>query len=169
MTAAVRTTAVGVFFDHDQANAAVEELHRSGFGSDQVGVAVPKVKPDEAAAAGSPGGTHTEEGAAAGVVTGGALGAVAGAVASSLIPAVGPALAIGILAGAFGGAAAGATAGGLLGALIGHGIPEDEARHYEREFAAGRTIVTIKAGDRYDEAVKVLRRHGAYGKGSPLF
>jgi hypothetical protein len=55
-----------------------------------------------------------------------------------------------------------------LGGLIGHGIPEEDARHYEQEIAAGKTIVTVKAGDRYDQAVDILRRHGAYGKGSPL-
>jgi hypothetical protein len=60
------------------------------------------------------------------------------------------------------GALAGAAAGGLLGALAGLGIPEEEARYYEGEFKSGRTLVTVKAGDRYDEAWRILERFGAY-------
>jgi hypothetical protein len=28
--------------------------------------------------------------------------------------------------------------------------------------------VTVKADARYNEAIDILRKHGAYGKGSPL-
>ena len=51
---------------------------------------------------------------------------------------------------------------GLAGALIGYGIPEEEAQYYHGEFEAGRTIVTVHADGRYDEATTILRRHGAY-------
>jgi hypothetical protein len=167
MTAAVRTTAVGVFYEPGQAERAVEDLKRAGFTPEQIGVAVRKEAGDNAPAR-EPAGTLAEEGAVTGVLTGGALGALAGAVATGLIPGVGPVLVVGLLAGILGGAGAGATAGGLIGGLIGHGIPEEEAKHYEQELAAGRTIVTVKADGRYAQAVEVLRRHGAYGKGSPL-
>jgi hypothetical protein len=93
----------------------------------------------------------------------------AGAVAAGVIPGVGPVITAGILAAALtGGAAAGAVAGGLIGTLIGLGIPEEEAHFYQGEFEAGRTILTVKAGPRFDEAIAILRRYGAYGKGSPL-
>ena len=59
-------------------------------------------------------------------------------------------------------AAAGACIAGLVGALVGAGIPEDEAKYYHGEFEAGRTIVTVSAGSRYDEAAAILRRFGAY-------
>jgi hypothetical protein len=59
-------------------------------------------------------------------------------------------------------------AGGLIGTLIGLGIPEEEAHYYHGEVQAGRTLVTFKAPQRYDEAVNILRVHGAYGKGKPL-
>jgi hypothetical protein len=59
-------------------------------------------------------------------------------------------------------AAGGAAIGGVIGALTGAGIPEDEARYYQNEFEAGRTIVTVKADKRCDEAMMILRRHGAY-------
>lgn len=171
MTVALRTTAAGVFYDHDKADKAVEALLQAGFPKEDIGVAA---RQPAAPAAGEPHAahaTHAEEGGAAGLVTGGVLGGVlgAGAVAAGLIPGVGPVITVGILAAALaGGAAAGAVAGGLIGTLIGLGIPEEEAHFYQGEFEAGRTIVTVKTGPRYDEAVAILRRCGVYGKGSPL-
>jgi flagellar motility protein MotE (MotC chaperone) len=50
---------------------------------------------------------------------------------------------------------------GLIGALIGLGIPEEEARYYEGEFQAGRTLVTACPEGRREEAADILRRHGA--------
>jgi len=51
----------------------------------------------------------------------------------------------GTLAAILASAAGGAAAAGIAGALVGLGIPEDEAKHYDSEFQAGRTIVTVKA------------------------
>ena len=48
------------------------------------------------------------------------------------------------------------------GALIGLGIPEEEAKYYEGEVHAGRTVVTVQAAGRFDEAWQLLTRHGAY-------
>jgi hypothetical protein len=169
MTVATRTTAVGVFFDHDKAEKAVEDLVKAGFAADQVGVVVRQNRVIEDVPRTHE--TKAEEGGVAGVITGSVLGGLlgVGAVMAGLIPGIGPVIGAGILAAAVAsGAAAGAVAGGLLGTLIGLGIPEEEARYYQGEFEAGRTIVTVKAGDRYDEAVQVLRRWGAYGRGSPL-
>jgi len=73
-----------------------------------------------------------------------------------------PAIAGGTLGVILSNAAAGAAAAGLTGALIGYGIPEEEAQYYHGEFEAGRTIVTVQAGNRYDEASTLMRRHGAY-------
>ena len=81
---------------------------------------------------------------------------------SGVIPVIGPAIAGGTLGILLSNAAAGAAAAGLAGALIGSGIPEEDARYYHGEFEAGRTIVTVKADGRYDEATAILRRNGAY-------
>ncbi len=98
------------------------------------------------------------EGTAWGAVAGVTAGAVLGAVLSNVVlPGVGPVLVGGLLAAALG-ATAGAAGGGVLGALIGMNIPEEEARHYEREFHSGRTLVTVRADGRYDEAADILRR-----------
>lgn len=173
MTVALRTTAAGVFYDHDKADKAVEALLQAGFRKEDIGVATRQPAP----ATGEPQAAHTthaEDCGAAGVLTGGVLGVLggvlgAGAVAAGVIPGVGPVITAGILAAALaGGAAAGAVAGGLIGTLIGLGIPEEEAHFYQGEFEAGRTILTVRTGPRYDEAVAILRRCGAYGKGSPL-
>jgi len=51
-----------------------------------------------------------------------------------------------------------------VGALVGLGIPEDEAHYYQGEFESGRTIVTVKAEARYDEAWRILHSHDAYNR-----
>ncbi len=91
-----------------------------------------------------------------------------GAVAAGLIPGVGHVISAGLLVGVVGGLAAGAVTGGLVGVLVGEGIPETEARYYEKEVESGRTRIMVKAGDRYEAAITILRRKGAYGQGRPL-
>lgn len=154
-----RSTVVGVFEDPRQAERAVSELHRAGFTDDQVGLARRDGQP---ASGETDTGAHTGESVATGAVAGGVLGGLLGAAAALLIPGIGPVIAGGILAASLGGAALGATAGGLLGALTSLGVPEEDARYYESEFQSGRTIVTVKAGDRSQEASGILRRHDAY-------
>jgi hypothetical protein len=166
MTAALSPTVVGVFHDRKQAEEAAAELARAGFRDDQVGLAARGASAPETQ--GPPEESKAAEGGVAGALTGGVLGGALGAVAAGLIPGVGPLLAVGTLAAIGGGAAAGAVAGGAVGALVGMGIPEEEARAYEAELAEGRTLLTVRAEGRRDEAVRILRAHGALGKGSPL-
>jgi hypothetical protein len=158
-----RTTVVGVFQNRDDAEHAIDELHRLGFRDDEIGFAV---RGDDHVA-----GTHTTEtdhgadvgsGALSGAIAGAGIGGFIAAAASLLIPGFGPVVAGGILATLLGGAAVGAAAGGLLGALVSLGVPEEEARYYESEFHEGRIIVTVKPGARFNEARDVLYRHGAY-------
>lgn len=163
-----RPIVVGVFEDRDQAERAIEELRRAGFSDDEIGFALRgETSPAGAgdvtdADAGADAGTRAGEGAVTGMVTGGLIGGLLAAGASLLIPGIGPIIGGGILATILGGAAAGAAAGGLLGALTGLGVPEEEARYYESEFQSGRTIVTVKAGERYREAADILNRHSGY-------
>ena len=99
----------------------------------------------------------------AGVLTGLGLGALAGlGVLSGVIPVVGPAIAGGTLGVILSNAAVGAGVGGLVGALVGAGIPEHEAQYYQGEFESGRTIVTVQADGRADEAMAILRRYGSF-------
>jgi len=154
-----RNTAVGVFQDLIHAEHAVEELRQSGFGADQIGFVVPDAAAEDVEPPPADPGTKTGEVAAVGVGVGVALGAILGAVLSNVIlPGIGPVVVGGLLAATLGGAAVGAASGGVVGALVGMSVPEEEARHYEREFHSGCTLLTVRADDRYEEAVAVLRR-----------
>jgi len=166
--AATRSTVVGVFEDRRDADRAVAELKRAGFRDDQIGVAMRHSEDlgmGEATA--DTGDSHAGSGAMAGALTGLGLGALAGmGVLAGVIPVIGPAIAAGTLGVILTNAAVGAGVVGLAGALIGAGIPEEEAEYYHGEFQAGRTIVTVQAGNRYDEAQAILRRANAYDMSS---
>lgn len=47
--------------------------------------------------------------------------------------------------------------------FMGMGIPEQDARYYESEYEAGRSVVTVMAGDHLQEATEILRRNGGRG------
>jgi hypothetical protein len=76
------------------------------------------------------------------------------------MPAIGPMVAGGILGSVLASAAAGAAAGTVAGALIGLGVSEEEAHYYQGEVESGRTVVTVRAGDRFVEAQNILRQYG---------
>jgi len=163
MATVKRTTAVGVFADRQHAQQAVSELRRLGFREEQIGVASRGGETIEGATTTNTKGSHAAAGAATGVAAGAGLGALWGiGIIAGVLPAIGPAIAGGALAAILSSAAAGAVVAGLAGALIGMGVPEEEAKYYEGEFHSGRTIVTVKADGRYDEAVAVLRRNQGY-------
>src|SRR5437588_4004977 len=167
-----RKVAVGVFEDATRAQQAVSELIKAGFKEDQVGVVAhdpAAKKKTKARVAKKDAGAKAAEGAAAGLAAGAGVGALwALGIAAGMLPAIGPVIAGGLLASVLASAAGGAAVAGLAGALIGLGIPEEEARYYEEEFKAGRTIVTVKAGTRYQEARDILHRHGAYDRATAL-
>lgn len=156
-----RTLVVGVFQDRLEADQAVDDLLKAGFRKDQIGVAMRHAEGTEATVDAD--GSHAESGAITGALAGLGLGALAGlGVMAGVIPVIGPAIAAGTLGVVLSNAAAGAGIAGLVGALVGAGLPEHEAKYYHEEFEAGRTIVTVTAGGRVDEATAILRRHGAY-------
>jgi len=161
-----RHVAVGVFTDHTQADRAVAELKKAGFRDDQIGVAGRdwRNKSTDKDASKSE-ESKAGEGAVAGVLTGAAGGALVGlGILAGIIPGIGPVIAGGALAAVLASAAGGAAIVGILGALIGLGIPEEEAHYYENEFKSGRTIITVKAEGRYDEAMSILRRCGGWDR-----
>ena len=165
MVTAKHATAVGVFSDRRQAQQAVADLKRAGFRDDQIGV-VSKGHDDGTTTANTDKtGAHVAEGAGVGVAAGAGVGALwALGIVAGFLPAIGPAIAGGILASVLASAAGGAAIAGIAGALIGLGIPEEEAHYYEGEFKSGRTLVTVKADGRYDEAWAVLTRNGSHSR-----
>jgi hypothetical protein len=157
MTTEQRTrTAVAAFETRDQAERAVDALRQAGFTDEHIGWAMRgEDKGDR------PEGTEdAAKGAGTGALAGGALGAAGAAAAMALIPGIGPFLAGGYLGTVLIAAGGGAVAGGLLGGLTGMGLEEDEARHYDEQFKAGRAVVTVNAGDRYTEAADILQQMG---------
>lgn len=167
MEKSTRTTVVGVFDEAQQAERAISALHQAEFTEEQIGY----IRRDSKTAAGTTEIANNAPNPVAAVGTGAVIGGLVGAAAALLIPGVGPVLAGGILVNTVGataagaavvGAVGGAVAGGLLGALTKLGVPEDEARYADEQFQAGRTIVTVKAVERADEATTILRRFGAH-------
>jgi uncharacterized protein (TIGR02271 family) len=151
-------TVAGLFRNVTQAERAISDLKDAGFSGRQVGVLMQDRLQERTLAKAT--GTKAGEGAAAGAVLGGIVGLLAG-VGALAIPGVGPFVAGGALASTLAGAGVGAAAGGLVGALVGAGIPEDEARYYERGLREGGVLVTVYAGDRAVEARQILRAAGA--------
>jgi hypothetical protein len=154
---------LGVFFDRGTAEKAIDELHHAGFSDRDIGLLTPGGEVVEAQTATTVQEGNAAEGAVAGALAGGTVGAVTGALASFLIPGLGMAVTGGLLTVILASTAAGAAGGSLIGPFIALGLSEEEARYYERQFSAGRTILVIKTHDREDEARRVLRRHGADG------
>jgi hypothetical protein len=152
---------VGVFDERNDAELAARDLREKGFKDDQIGYAWRDDK----------GKTHQEgnksgEMAASGAGTGVVLGGIIGAGAALLIPGIGPVVSGGLLASALAGAATGAVAGGvaggITGALMGLGIPEDEAKYYNDQFSEGRTLMTVRADDRYSDASDIVRKRRGF-------
>jgi hypothetical protein len=151
---------VGVFDSNGQAQAALRELRDSGFTEEQIGLAA---RDETRVEEGGTKESKAPEGAGAGLAAGAGVGALWGlGVVAGMIPAIGPVIAGGVLASVLASAAGGAVVGGVAGALIGLGIPESEAKRYEEEFKAGRTIVTVRDQVRHAEASAILERHGAH-------
>lgn len=150
-------TVVGLFSHRSAAEAAIRDLRDAGFAEDRIGVAMQdRVKQADLL---EDAGDQAAEGAATGAVSGGLVGGLVGLLGSLLIPGLGPVLAGGVLASTLAAAGLGAATGGLLGALVGLGVPEEDARHFDRGFRGGGTLVTVDAGARTADAVAILARH----------
>lgn len=157
-----RETVVGLFFNGPDAERAIYALRNAGFKDEQIGVAVrDRSQRDDLA---GETGTKAVQGGAAGAVSGGVLGGVIGLLAGlgvAAVPGIGPVIAGGVLGSMLAGAGIGAAAGGLAGVLIGMGIPEAEARHFERGFSKGGILITVYAGGRAREAREIMAHEGA--------
>lgn len=173
-----RNTVAGLFRDRKSAERAIDDLKEAGFKGDQIGIVMRD--PSEAGRitehreSDRGATTHAASGAMTGVVGGGLLGGLAGyllAIGALSIPGIGPVLAGGVIAEALGlgvigttaavGAGIGAAAGGLVGALVGMGIPEEEARYFEKGLGTEEVLITVKAGDRVMEALAILETNDA--------
>ena len=158
-TSGSNIAAFGIFDSINQAQDCVSALTSAGFRNEDISIlAADKNNLKELATEKN---TKAPEGATTGATTGGVIGGAIGLLAgigAIAIPGVGPFIAAGPIMGALAGLGAGAAAGGIVGALVGMGIPESEARRYEAEFHAGRTLVVVQAIARGAEALAILHR-----------
>jgi hypothetical protein len=158
-------TIVGVFESPASAQRAVNDLRQAGFKDNQIGVV--SHNRDGGANTIDDGNTKAAEGAATGLAAGAGVGALWGlAILSGLLPGIGPAIAGGTMGVLLSSAAAGAAAAGIGGALIGMGISDDDAKYYDSEFRAGRTLVTVNAGANTAQAQRILDAAGGYNRRS---
>jgi hypothetical protein len=154
-----RRPVVSAFERREHADQALSDLQDAGFRQDDIGWAM---RQEEAPEGTKDVSDEVAKDAGAGAVTGGVLGGLGAAAAMALIPGVGPFLAGGALGTILITAGASAAAGGLLGGLIGMGAEKDEAEFYDREFQAGRPVMTVTGSDRDEEARAIFRRRGGY-------
>ena len=141
-------TVVALFADQPAAERGIQALKAAGYTEQQIGVAVRDRQQQQEITEGT--GTQAAEGAAAGAMGGGMVGGVIGLLAgvgALVIPGIGPIIAAGALASTLTGAGVGAAAGGLIGALAGMGVPDEDAKHFERGFQEGGVLVTVDAGE----------------------
>lgn len=150
---------LGIFTARDQAEEVVRRLEKAGYRPKDVSIVVKEgVVSGETVDHPDTTGDRMAGGAASGMATGAAIGGLTGllvGIGAIAIPGVGGLLIGGPLAAALGltgaaattvsGAATGALAGGLVGALVGIGIPEEDARYYEKEVQSGAILLAVPA------------------------
>lgn len=114
---------VGVFDHRNDAEHALLELRRQGISCEQTSLSETTSTETD-----GPSGPPTfETGAGVGMLAGAAVGGLAGAGLPGLL--------------------AGGLAGGLFGAVIDLGIPEADARFYQDDVDAGRTVLVVQSDD----------------------
>src|SRR5688500_2044457 len=150
----------GMFRDRESAERAYGSLTERGYTKDDITL----LMSEDARRRHFSGGRDTElgtkaaEGATVGAALGGGLGAVIAtlaAVGAISLPGIGI-LAMGPIAAALTGGAIGAAGGGLVGALVGSGIPEEQARRYERGIREGNIVMGVSP--RSDEDAEYFER-----------
>jgi len=145
------STVIGVFEDTSDAIQAVRALREAGFEDARIGIASKdeRTTREKFGLTNDPTHSKWEQGTVVGAAAGGATGLGLGlAVVAGLIPPLGPVLVGGTLLALLASAGTGAAVGTVVGGLAGLGVSEDEAGYYDREFQAGRTLVTVRPAAR---------------------
>ncbi|MBE9019550.1 signal transduction histidine kinase LytS [Chroococcidiopsis sp. CCALA 051] len=173
--------AVGTFSSRNEAEAALNGLRESGFSMDKVSLLAKDADRNEAISGvdvrdrdelkrnrteAERGNTEAQEGAGIGAVTGTALGGIGGLLVgleALVIPGVGPFLAGGTIAATLAGAGIGAAGGAIVGALTGLGIPEEDAKAYDKRISQGDYLVILEGTQaQIERAGNVLRNRGIH-------
>jgi uncharacterized membrane protein len=148
-------TIIGIFDDSQAARRALEALRDGSLPLEDVSIVSRAT--ESGAAVANDDDVSAAEGAAVGAVWGGLVG-----LAALLIPGVGPFVAGGALFAALTGALTGAVVGGITAALVDFGgISEEDARAYESQVHAGKTLLAVKARD--EDSTEVRRILNSFG------
>ena len=154
---------VGIAKSTSQVEVTLEDLQNASVSSSDISVLMPESggRPEVGAVK----TTKAPEGAATGAATGGAIGGTVGLLAglgTLAIPGLGPFIAAGPIMAALSGAAAGATAGGVVGALVGLGVPEYEAKAYEKRIKKGGYLIAVHVenSEEGDVVREIMRKNG---------
>ena len=151
-------TLIGIFDDPLAARRALEALRDGPLPLEDVSIVSRAT--DSGAAVSNDDDVSAGEGAAVGAVWGGLVG-----LAALLIPGIGPFVAGGALFAALTGVVTGAVVGGITAALVDFGgISEEEAREYESQVHAGKTLIAVKARD--EDGAEVRRILNSFGAAS---
>ncbi len=138
------STVTATFKTRPAAEEALIELEEIGITEDQISLVV--TDETRGNTFGISEGNKMDEGAAAGMTAGGIVGAILGSILAAgvvAIPGLNLVVAGGLISG-LAGLGAGAAAGGLVGGLIGLGIPEHEAKLYEKAIKEGAILLAVK-------------------------
>ncbi|MGF1481085.1 MAG: YsnF/AvaK domain-containing protein [Cyanophyceae cyanobacterium] len=161
--------AAGLFYSHDEAEAAIRALKDDGYDMDNISLLARN--PDGISGAeevADTEGNNAAEGAGAGATTGAVIGGIGGLLLGAgvlAIPGLGPVLAAGAgiseIAATLAGAGIGAAAGGLVGALTGLGIPEEKAKVYDERVRGGSFLVIVNGtAAEIARAESIMQQHG---------
>lgn len=137
----------GLFKDRESAEGAYRSLSSRGYGKDDVNLMMSddtrkKYFADDNTELGTKAWEDAGKGAALGGGVGATLAALAAIGTTLALPGIGLLIA-GPIAAALAGGGAGALTGGLIGALVGHGIPEEQAKHYEQGIKDGGIVMGV--------------------------
>ena len=131
----MKKTVFGVFESRSMADDALMRLEKRGYDSRSVSVIMKES--GEVVQKGGSRGDHVVKGATSGATTGAAATTASGAVT-------------------------GAVAGGLVGGFMGLGLPEENAKIYERRIKAGAILLAVPVvQDQDDEVTQTLKDAGA--------
>ncbi|CAA9483343.1 MAG: hypothetical protein AVDCRST_MAG39-407 [uncultured Sphingomonadaceae bacterium] len=160
-----------VFDNQSEAQAAVDELRRSGVSDAAISViAQHGGKTSETHGDGSRGDGNEPASFLSKAAAGSGVGALLG-IAALAIPGVGPLAAAGAIAetaiggAALTGTALGAAAGGLSDLLTKHGVSDEDARYYSDRINGGGVFVSVdasRAGLSSEAASEILYRAGGH-------
>ena len=161
----------GLFRDRESAERAYGSLSERGYGKDDVNlIMLDDTRNKYFADDDSELGTKAWEGAGKGAAIGGGVGATLAAIAAIgttlALPGLGLLIA-GPIAAGLAGAGAGALTGGLIGALVGHGIPEEQAKHYEQGIREGGIVMGVQP--RNEEDADYFEKNWRENRGESIY